>query len=322
MSRPALFGGAVLLAILFGLSLLTPAGDLFAVARADRELAQIIVFEIRLPRAALALLYGAVLGASGAAVQALFGNRLASPDITGTSGGAALGAVVSAYLLGATSPLGFALGGVGGAGAALGLLLALAGLRADAATLLLAGVAISALTGAATAVALALAPSPFAFYDAFDWLMGSLVDRSLPQAGMAAAGTAIALAMLWSQVPALDRLALGEEVAESLGDDLARTRMIVIVATAIGVGACVSICGAVGFIGLVAPFVARRLTGHHPGRAVWPAAAIGAALLLGADLLVRLAPMGRALPVGVVTAILGTPVFAWLVVRSRWRVAS
>lgn len=319
MSRVALAVGMIALAALSLASLLLPAGDLLAL---DRELAISILAELRLPRMLLALLYGGVLGASGAAVQALFGNPLASPDITGTSGGAALGAVVAAYLLGAATPLGFALGGIAGAGAALGSLLLIAGPRAESATLLLAGVAISTLAGAALALALALAPSPYAFYDALDWLMGSLVDRSLPQAALAAAGCAVAAILLWLQAPALDRLALGEEVAQSLGHDLARTRFAVVAATAIGVGACVSVCGAIGFIGLVAPVFARRLSAHHPGRAMLPAALIGAGLLLSADLIVRLAPLGRTLPVGVVTALIGAPIFVRLIVGSRWRMAS
>lgn len=321
MTRGAALAAVGALALLFALSLLLPAGDLLALARTDAPLAATILFELRLPRAALALIYGATLGASGAAVQALFANPLASPDITGTSSGAALGAVVAAYLLGATGPFGFTVGGTVGAGAALALLLALAGPRAEAATLLLAGVAISALAGAATALALALAPSPFAFYDAFQWLMGSFVDRSLPQLAVAACGAGVALALLATQVARLDRLALGEEVAQSIGDDPARTRAVVIAATALGVGACVAVCGAVGFVGLVAPVIARAWTGQHPGRAVWPAAALGAALMLGADLLVRLAPLGRALPVGVVTALIGAPLFVRLVVKSRGRVA-
>ena len=89
--------------------------------------------------------------------------------------------------------------------------------------------------------------------------------------------------------------------------------------TALGVGACVAICGAIGFIGLIAPIFARRLTGGHPGRAILPAALIGALLLLLADLVVRLAPLGRTLPIGVVTALLGAPFFLWLVVHMRWR---
>ena len=319
MTRTVAAAALLGLALLFAASLLLPAGDLLAVARSDPALAWIITLELRLPRALLAVLYGATLGATGAAVQALFGNPLASPDITGTSGGAAFGAVVSAYLLGAATPIGFAMGGITGAAGALLLLLLLAGRRAEAATLLLAGVAISTLAGAATATALALAPSPYAFYDAWQWLMGSFVDRSLPQASVAAAGATVALGLLATQSFALDRLALGEEVAEALGHDLARTRLVVVAATAIGVGACVAVCGAIGFIGLVAPVLARSWTGHRPGRAMWPAALLGAALLLLADLLVRLAPIGRTLPVGVVTAIAGSPMFVWLVVRSRWR---
>ena len=134
----------------------------------------------------LALAYGATLGASGAAIQALFANPLASPDLTGTTSGAALGAVVTAYLFGFAAPLALVDRLGGGRARRAGLLLALAGPRAETATLLLAGLAISALAGALTTLALALAPSPFAFYDAYDWLMGSLIDRSLEQAAFAA----------------------------------------------------------------------------------------------------------------------------------------
>ena len=98
-------------------------------------------------------------------------------------------------------------------------------------------------------------------------------------------------------------------------------RFAIVVLTAVGVGACVAIAGAIGFIGLVAPIFARRLTGGHPGRAIVPAAMIGALLLLAADLAVRLAPLGRTLPIGVVTALLGAPFFLWLVAHMRWRLS-
>src|SRR3546814_5756405 len=136
----------------------------------DRELGLAALAQLRLPRALLALIYGAMLVASGAAIQALFANPLASPDLTGTTSGAALGAVVTAYIFGFSAPLALAAGSVVGALAALALLLALAGPKAETATLLLSGLAISALAGALTTLALALAPSPFAFYDAYDWL--------------------------------------------------------------------------------------------------------------------------------------------------------
>ncbi len=211
-----------------------------------------------------------------------------------------------------------AIGAVVGAGASLALLIALAGRRPDTGTLLLAGLAISALAGALTTLALALAPSPFAFYDAYDWLMGSLVDRSLAQAAFAAIPAAITIGLLWRLRAALDSLTLGEEVAQSLGHDVNRLRIAIIVLTAVGVGACVAIAGAIGFIGLVAPIFARRLTAGHPGRAILPAALIGGILLLAADLAVRTAPLGRTLPIGVLTALLGAPFFLWLVAHMRW----
>lgn len=315
--------------LLLGLALLTalaasialPWPPIAALLEADRPLALALLWELRLPRALLALAYGAMLGASGAAIQGLFANPLASPDLTGTTSGAALGAVVTAYLLGFAAPLALAFGSVAGALGALLLLLALAGPRAETATLLLAGLAISALAGALTTLALALAPSPFAFYDAYEWLMGSLVDRSLEQAAFAAAPAVAAIALLLRLRSPLDSLTLGEEVAQSFGHDVRRLRIEIVCLTAVGVGACVAICGAIGFVGLVAPIFARRLTGGHPGRAIAPAALIGGLLMLAADLVVRSAPLGRTLPIGVVTALLGAPFFLWLVAHMRWRLA-
>ena len=175
---------------------------------------------------------------------------------------------MTAYLFGFAAPIALSIGSVAGALGALLLLIALAGPKAETATLLLSGLAISALAGALTTLALALAPSPFAFYDAYDWLMGSLIDRSLEQAAFAAIPAVLTIALLLRLGPALDRLALGEEVAQSLGDNVVRLRLMVICLSALGVGACVAICGAIGFIGLIAPIFARRLTRGHPGRAI------------------------------------------------------
>ena len=308
--------------LLFAASLLLPWASFASLLEQDRALGWAVLVELRLPRAALALIYGAALGASGAAIQALFANPLASPDLTGTTSGAALGAVVTAYLLGLASPIALSVGAVAGALGALALLLMLAGPRAETATLLLSGLAISALAGALTTLALALAPSPFAFYDAYDWLMGSLADRSLAQTAFAGLPAAAAIFWLLRLARPLDTLALGEDVAQSLGHDIFALRVKVVCLTALGVGACVAVCGAIGFIGLVAPIFARRLCAGHPGRAILPAAAIGATLLTAADLLSRLAPLGRTLPIGVVTALLGAPFFLWLVAHMRWRLSS
>src|SRR3546814_9970224 len=144
------------LAALFLLSVLMPWRALVDLMAQDRELGLAALAQLRLPRALLALIYGAMLGASGAAIQALFANPLASPDLTGTTSGAALGAVVTAYIFGFSAPLALAAGSVVGALAALALLLALAGPKAETATLLLSGLAISALAGALTTLALAL----------------------------------------------------------------------------------------------------------------------------------------------------------------------
>ncbi len=302
--------------------LLTPLQPLLELRRTDPALASLLLVEIRLPRTLLAAGYGAVLGMTGAALQAVFANPLASPDITGSSSGAALGAVLGGYWLGLTSPLALAACGATGAALALGVLLLLAGRKADTTVMLLAGLAVALAAGAATSLALVLAPSPFAFYDSFDWLMGSFVDRSLPQAAAALVPALLACVFLSRRSRALDLLALGEDVAASLGHQPRRIALEVVALTAVAVGACVSVCGAVGFVGLIAPFAARRLTRGHPGRALLPAALIGALLLVLADLALRLGPSGRSIPIGVLTTVLGTPLFLWIVTTMRRGVTS
>lgn len=304
------------------LSLLTPLGSLIELERSDPSLAWMLIEELRLPRTLLALGYGAVLGITGAALQATFANPLASPDITGSSSGAALGAVAGAYWLGITGPLVLALCGAAGAAVALAALFALAGRRSETATLLLAGVAITLAGGAGTSLLLALAPSPFAFYDSFEWLLGSFVDRSLPQAAAALIPAGIACVLLARNGRALDMMALGDDVVASIGYRPRRLAIEVVALSAVAVGACVSVCGAIAFVGLIAPYAARVITRGHPGQALVPAAAIGATLLMLADLVVRLAPAGRSIPVGVITTVIGTPLFIWIVVRMRRTVTS
>ena len=301
---------------------LLPLGPLHEARALDPGLAQLILVELRLPRTLLVLGYGAVLGISGAALQAMFANPLASPDISGASSGAALGAVIGGYWLGLTQPLLLAACGAAGALGTLAVLVALAGRKADTATLLLAGLAISLAAGAGTSLALALAPSPFAFYDAYDWLMGNFADRSLAQAAAALIPAAIASALLLRRTHALDLTALGEDVGASLGLKPRRLAMEVIALSAIAVGACVSVAGAIGFVGLVAPVFGRSISRGHPGSAMVPAAFVGAILLAAADLVVRAIPLDRPIPVGVITALFGTPLFVWLVVTMRRRVTA
>jgi len=317
-ASPLLLG----LGLVAALNLLTPLNSLIDLQQSDPKLAWLLVEELRLPRMLLALGYGAVLGMTGAALQAMFANPLASPDITGSSSGAAFGAVAGAYWLGITEPLALAACGAVGAALALVALFAVAGRRSETATLLLAGIAIALAAGAATSLLLALAPSPFAFYDSFDWLMGSFVDRSLPQAAAALIPAGIACALLARRSRALDMMALGGDVAASAGYRPRRLSVEVVGLSAVAVGACVSVCGAIAFVGLIAPYAARTLTRGHPGQAILPAGAIGAILLLLADLLVRMGPAGRIIPVGVITTAIGTPLFIWIVVRMRRTVTS
>ncbi len=316
------------LAISLGLALLTvahlllPWGTLAALRSVDPGLVQAVLIELRLPRTLLALGVGATLGMTGAALQALFANPLASPDITGSTSGAALGAVFAAYWMGVASPLGMALAGALGAIGALALLLILAGRRAEPASLLLAGLAVSLAAGAATSLLLALAPSPFAFYDSFDWLMGNFTDRSLGQAAVALVPAGLASALLLRRAGALDLLVLGEDVVASMGLKPRRLGLEVVILSGVAVGACVSVCGAIGFVGLIAPVIARRLVAGHPGRALLPSAAIGGALVLAADLASRTIPVDRAIPVGVLTTLAGTPVFLAVLVSMRRRLTA
>ena len=308
----------VLMLALAAFHLLWPLAPLLL----DADLGRTLFVELRLPRTLIVLGYGAALGISGAALQALFANPLASPDISGASSGAALGAVLGGYWLGFSQPLALAACGAAGAGGAMVMLLMLAGRRADSATLLLAGLAISLAAGAATSLALALAPSPFAFYDAFDWLMGSVVDRSLSQAVAALIPAGIACVLLVRRAHALDLVALGEDVAASLGHRPRRLAREIVGLSAVAIGAFVAVAGAIGFVGLIAPVLARRLTRGHPGRAMVPAALIGAILLTLADLAVRSIPLDRPLPIGVLTALFGTPLFLYLIVNMRRSVTS
>ena len=307
--RLALISAALALA-----SLALGPVDLAAVWARDPDLARTLFIELRLPRTGLALAVGAGLGASGAAAQALFRNPLASPDVLGPSSGAALGAVLAGYFLGA-GVIGMALGGLAGAGLALLLLLALAGTGSGTTRLVLAGVAVAMLLGVAINLALSLAPSPFALYDLMFWLMGGLNDRSLPQLALAAPLILVGVVLLVRAGPALDTLALGEDVAQSLGVGQVQGRIVLAIALATGAG--VAVAGSIGFIGLIVPHLVRPHVGHRPGAAILPSALAGAALLTAADVAVRLMPAGLDLRLGILTALIGAPFFLSLVLRGR-----
>jgi iron complex transport system permease protein len=317
---------AALLALVFSLAALslavgpTPlaAGDVVLALLPPWRDADAIVTEIRLPRVALAVLVGMSLGMSGAALQGLLRNPLADPGLVGVSASASLGAVLSIHFgAAALSPWLTPLAAMACAGLATLALWLAARRGAGEQTLILAGIALSALAAALTSLAINFAPNPTAVEDIMLWLMGSLTDRSFEDIGLCLPFAAAGLALLLSCGDGLEALTLGEDEAASLGVDLARLRARVIGCVAASVGASVAVAGAIGFIGLVVPHMLRRCVDFHPARLLAASALGGAALLLAADLAVRLLSVGRELMLGVVTALIGAPFFFALVLRER-----
>jgi iron complex transport system permease protein len=278
----------------------------------------LVLVELRIPRAVIGYLVGFSLGLSGAALQGLLRNPLAEPGIVGVSSAAALGAVIVFYSgLAGSGSLALPAGGIVGAAAATLVLFLMAGAGAGTTTLILAGVAINTFAGAATALALNLAPNPYAVLEIVFWLMGSLADRSLLQIWLVLPLMLLGWALLLSTGHALDALSIGEDSATSLGFRLSRLRATVIVGAALCVGGGVSVTGAIGFVGLVVPHLLRRFYGASPGRLLLPSAFGGAALILAADIGIRVIGVRPELKLGVVTAMIGAPFLFHLIWRQR-----
>ena len=295
--------------------LLQSIGELW---RNDPSVAALILGEIRLPRALLAVLIGASLGLSGAALQGLLRNPLADPGIIGVSNTAALGVVLVLYFgVSQFAAWSLPVAGMIGAGVAVVGILMLAGRGSSVLTVILAGVAVNAFAGALTTLAINLAPSPFAIVEIVFWLLGSLADRSFDHVWLALPLTVIGWLLLLSARRALDALTLGEDTATSLGFSLDRVRLRVVIGAACCVGAGVAVAGAIGFVGLVVPHLLRPFVGHEPGRLLVPSALGGALLLLAADTAIRVSTTGAELKLGVVTALIGAPFFLHLIVRTR-----
>jgi iron complex transport system permease protein len=318
---PALVLFVAVLAILslgVGPVRLVPAEVIASLAAPAGDPARIIVMEIRLPRLILAVAIGAILGMSGAALQGLLRNPLAAPSLFGAPQTAAFAAVSTISLgLNDTLSWGLPLAAIAGAFLSVFLLIAVAGRNASLLLLILAGLAISALAGAGTALAMNLAPNPFAALEIAFWLLGSLEDRSMRHVTLAVPFIAVAAVLLMLNRQAFRALTLGEEAAQSLGVAVGRLRLLVILGVALGVGASVAVAGTIGFIGLVAPHLMRPLVGHDPARLLLPSALAGAALLMAADIAVRLIPATTDIKVGVLTSIIGVPFFLWLILRER-----
>jgi len=279
-----------------------------------------IVLELRLPRLVLSLSIGAVLACAGAALQGYLRNPLAEPAILGTTNAAALGAVIALYFGAANAfPLALPLLAAAFALVAMSILLVLANVTSSTLTLILCGLALSSAAGALISLVLNLAPNPFAAMEIAYWLLGSLEDKSMKHVLLAVPMVLCGLALIVWDRRALDALSLGEETAASLGFDLGVIRLRLIGGTAIGVGAAVAVSGAIGFIGLVVPHLARLWIGPQPSRLLLPSALLGAAILTAADVLVRVIPSTNELKLGVITSLIGAPFLIHLMLHLRSR---
>jgi iron complex transport system permease protein len=307
---------ALLVVLLFGLSLV--AGKVWVPVAAwfsGDPLSRIIV-ELRLPRAVLGLTIGAVLGLSGAVLQGYLRNPLADPAVVGVSSSAALGAV-AAIVFGVAGGAGLFGCAMLGAGGAMALLAALTWRSESAVAFILAGTVLASLAGAVTAFLISIAPNPYAVAEVIDWLMGALTDRGWRDVLPALPFMGIGSALLFVTGPALDALTLGEPAARSMGVRLGRVQALVVAGTGLTIGASVAVTGVVGFVGLIVPHLLRPVFGHRPAALLLPCALGGAALVLAADSLCRLAPGASEVRLGVAMALIGAPFFLALLLRRR-----
>tara|TARA_R110000787_G_scaffold58010_1_gene132157 strand:+ start:31143 stop:32126 length:984 start_codon:yes stop_codon:yes gene_type:complete len=323
MSRLALTLWAIV-AALFTVSLLigpaeaTIGHSLRALVAGDGGPMTVVMREIRLPRALLAVLIGGSLGLAGAAMQGYLRNPLADPGLIGVSGSAALGAVISIQTgLAAAFFLALPLMALVGALTGVLLVLLLAGPRGSSLALILAGIAISAFAGALTSLVLNLSPNPYAASEIVFWMMGSLADRSMLHVWISLPLIVLGAGLLATLSRGLDALTLGEDAAEAMGINLTRLRLSVILGTAAVVGASTAVAGAIGFVGLVMPHLLRGFVQARPGALLWASTLGGAGMILAADILVRVVIPERDLKLGVVTALVGAPLFLHLIYRTR-----
>lgn len=306
------------LSLLVGPASIAPLDSLAGLFGGGDGPVAMVMREIRLPRAILAAMIGASLGLAGAAMQGYLRNPLAEPGLIGVSGSAALGAVIAIQTgLSASFALGLPLMALAGALGGVLLVLALAGPRGGSLVLILAGIAISAMAGALTQLVLNLSQNPFAVNEIVFWMMGSLADRSMTHLWLALPFTLLGWVLLASLGRGLDALTLGEDAAEAMGIHLSRLRLVLILGTACVVGAGTAVVGAIGFVGLVVPHLLRPWVGAQPSRLLWASALGGAAMLLAADLAVRLVLPERDLKLGVLTALVGAPLFLHLIYKTR-----
>ncbi|MEE4278955.1 MAG: iron ABC transporter permease [Halieaceae bacterium] len=330
-SATPLWGLAALLAAAAGLAIATgavplPIDALWRSEVALTELQRMVLLELRIPRVTLAAIVGAALAASGAVLQGLFRNPLAEPQLIGVSSGAALGAIAMIVLGSglplpeALQPYGISLAAIIGALAVTASLYFIASRRGsgDVTTMLLVGIAINAIAAVGIGMFTWLANDGELRSLTF-WSMGSFGGAQWSTAVPALLLIGLSLLLLLPTGRDLDRLQLGELEARRLGVSVPKLKRRLVFATAVGVGAAVSVSGIIGFVGLVVPHIARMLVGVHHRKLIAASALLGGALAIVADMGARTLVAPAEMPVGLITSAIGAPFFLWLILRVRHR---
>ncbi|MEL7691364.1 iron ABC transporter permease [Citromicrobium bathyomarinum] len=312
-NRPNLILLACLL-VAIPLSLLAGRAWIFG---QEQGTALLIIADLRLPRAFLAVTVGAGLGAAGAAMQGYLRNPLADPGLFGIAPGAALGAVLSFYFGYAASGWLLPIMALTGAGGAMALLALLAGRGGGIALFTLAGLMIASLAGALTSLVISLAPNPWALSEIVTWLMGALTDRSWADVALAAPLTLVGIVVLARAAPALDALTLGEDAARSMGVRMDHLLALLVVGVGMTIGSGVAVAGIISFVGLMVPHLVRPLTDRRPSSLIVPSALAGGLMVLVADSVLRALPLITELRLGIALSLIGAPFFLWLLLRLR-----
>jgi iron complex transport system permease protein len=272
-----------------------------------------IIVHLRIPRTIAALCCGAILGLSGAVFQAVLKNPMADPYVLGISSGGSLGAAIGAAL-GAVSLTIPAL--IGGLGASL-FILAVSLRHQGQTRLILSGVAVTYLCSSLLTLIMLLEREQY--QRIMFWTLGSFSASTFRQAAMAAVLAILMFPPLWRHSKELDMMLLDSSSALSLGLDIRRYRLLFLLLPTIAVSVCVASFGVIGFIGLLAPHIARLLSGPKHHRLLPASAACGSLLLLASDIICRVVLPTGEMPVGVITALVGTPLFLMMLHRGRYQ---
>jgi len=288
----------------------------YDIAKDNQTIETIVFFELRIPRTIMCILTGVALGAGGAALQTLLRNPLAEPSIIGISSSAALGAVlVMSFQLHLVSLFFMPVGAIIFSMAAASLLVFISRRSHDHVTILLVGVGISLLSGAATSFLLSISDNPYAVNEIVFWMLGSLSNVSNDDLLLAVPFALSGALLMLSTAPAQNYFVFGGEVAASSGINVKTLRAKVILGASLGVGGVTAIIGMVGFIGLLSPHIVRPFVGNEPRRTLIWSPVVAAALVLAADIAIRLLPTTNELRLGVVTTLIGAPLFLYVIFK-------